>query len=59
MPNIASLYDKIAEAVSGGRDVHLDFDDALRLHRLLAVIEDASASGRRKPVPANAAIGSR
>ena len=59
MPNIASLYGKIAEAVSDGRDVHPDFEDALRLHRFLAVIEDASASGRRKPAPANVAIGSR
>ncbi len=28
-------------------------------NRFLAVIEDASASGRRKPVPADAAIGSQ
>ncbi len=56
-PNIASLYGKIAEAVDNGRDVHPDFEDALRLHRFLAVIEDASASGQRQAVPANAAIG--
>jgi predicted dehydrogenase len=57
MPNIARLYGKIAEAVGGGSDVHPDFEDALRLHRFLAVIEDASASGQRKTVPANAAMG--
>lgn len=56
-PNIASLYGKIAEAAGEGRDVHPDFEDALRLHRFLAVIEDSSANGQRKSVPADAAIG--
>ncbi len=59
MNNIASLYGKIAEAVGDGCDIHPDFEDALRLHRFLAVIEEASASGHRKPVPDDAAIGSR
>lgn len=58
-PNVASLYGKLAEAVGEGRDVQPNFEDALRLHRFLALIEDSSASGQRKAVPADAAIGSR
>jgi hypothetical protein len=58
MPNITSLYDQIINVVDGHPDIHPNFEDALRLHRFLALIEDASANGQRKTVPSNAAIGS-
>lgn len=45
--NIAALYREVGRAITAGRPAHPSFHTALRHHRLLAAIEQASGTGGR------------
>ena len=45
--NVAQLYRKLGEAISGGKAFSPGFDAAVRRHRLLDAIERASDTGEK------------
>ncbi|MFC7385072.1 Gfo/Idh/MocA family protein [Sphaerisporangium rhizosphaerae] len=46
--NVAAFYRRIAPALAEGRPAHPSFHTAVRLHRLLAAIENAARTGVRQ-----------
>jgi predicted dehydrogenase len=48
--NIAALYREIGQAIAQGRPAHPDFGTALRHHRVLAALEQASLTGIREEI---------
>ncbi|MEV7804047.1 Gfo/Idh/MocA family oxidoreductase [Microbispora sp. NPDC088329] len=47
--NVAALYLEVGRAIAEGRDAHPSFETAVRYHRLVRLIEEASRSGLRLP----------
>ncbi|MFN8585882.1 MAG: Gfo/Idh/MocA family oxidoreductase [Dehalococcoidia bacterium] len=45
--NVAQLFRRLGNAINGGGPAHPDFDHAVRRHRFLDALEEASASGQR------------
>jgi predicted dehydrogenase len=45
--NVARIYARMADDLEGGARTAPSFDDAVALHRTLARIEEAAATGRR------------
>ena len=50
--NVAQMFGGLARAIRSGENVGPDFDDAVRLHRLLDAIQRSSDTGMRVTVPA-------
>ncbi len=48
--NVAQMYRRLADAIRTGGPVEPDFDFAVRRHRLLSAIQQASDEGRRQSV---------
>ncbi|GAA2307189.1 Gfo/Idh/MocA family oxidoreductase [Nonomuraea roseoviolacea subsp. roseoviolacea] len=48
--NVAAFYQEVGRAISEGRPAATDFPTAARLHRLLAAVERAAASGGTEEV---------
>lgn len=46
--NVAQLYAKLAEAIRDGKPMHPGFDDAVRRHRMLDRVTEASRTGRKQ-----------
>jgi predicted dehydrogenase len=47
---LANLYQEFAHALNGSGSIDLDFRYALRMHRLLDVLEESSRTGVRQMV---------